>query len=38
MDKIAVYHKRDGVFKGRTKPIAWAYMPELPDSLNGVHH
>lgn len=33
-----MYHKRDGKFKGRTKPVAWCYMPELSDSINGVHH
>lgn len=33
-----MYHKRDGKFKGRTSPIAWAYMPELSDTINGVHN
>ena len=32
-----VFHKRDGVFDGVLKPIAWAYMPELPDSLSPTH-
>jgi len=43
-DKIMrnVQHEADGKFvydeNFEYKAVAWAYMPELPDSINGVHH